>query len=760
MWASTATVSRATAALLLSAAAFIPSVAADEPLLRSSSLNTCQENSGFTARLFNFVFYPNNGSVTANIVAVSSITGNVVFDVAIAAYGYQIIRETINPCDANSELAGLCPMRAGNLQLPFNFQLSKSDTSQIPGIAYTFPDLDATAKIYINMTEGEDAGQSVACVEANISNGKTVDMAGVKWALAAVAFLTLLASAVIAFLGHANAASHVASEAVSLFGYFQAQAMLGLTGISLPPVVRSWTQDFQWSMGVIKLGFMQDIFTWYQRSTGGYPATLFDTLTTISVEVEKRDLGPVTVADAGARLFSRALATTPKALTAAGAAIAKRGNIQTGSGSYVVFGIQRVAFTSGIESTNLFMTCVTFFCVFAIFAAICVLLFRLVCRFFKPRDAIVEFQNGWKTILKGVLYRVCLLGFPLICVFCLWELTQRDSAAEVVLAIFFFFGILTLLAYAAFRIISIARRSISLHRNPAYILFSDPHTLNKWGFLYVPYRASGYYFFIAVLAHVLLKSFFIGLSQFNGTVQAVALVLIEAGALIAASVLRPWMDKSTNSFNIAIYAINFINAVFLLIFTDVFGQPQLMTGIVGVVLWILNNVFVLVLLLMLIITTIIIFFQKNPDNRYQYMLDDRTSFIKSATNLGTSSELDALAATARGGKTGGLDLIDDDDDYGSLDARGRYIHEKPSMSSASASYRDRHSSPAPPFAPQDIDEGGPMEEHRKYQLSSSPMPDSGSYSERSIVSANGSRTQHHRAENNARSVSSPARCSG
>ncbi|OIW22822.1 TRP-domain-containing protein [Coniochaeta ligniaria NRRL 30616] len=734
--------SRTIAAVVLSAAAFIPSVIADEPRLYSSSLNTCQDNSGFTARLFNFVFTPNNGTVSANIVAVSSITGKVVFDVAISAYGYEFLRRTIDPCDSDSDLAGLCPMRAGNLVLPFNIQVDKSATSQIPGIAYTFPDLDATARVYINMTEGDDAGQSAACVEANISNGKTVNLAGVKWATAAVAILALLSSALVSGLGHTNAASHIAAGAVSLFGYFQAQAMLGLTGIRLPPVARAWTQDFQWSMGIIKLDFMQSIFTWYQRATGGSPSTLFDTLTTTSVQVEKRDLSQVQVVPVAGNLFSRAAAMAPKALTPAGATIAKRGNIQTGSGSYVVYGIQRVAFASGIESTNLFMTGLTFFCVFVIFSALLVLLFRLCCGFMAKRDAFLEFRNGWRTVLKGILYRVCLIGFPIVAILCLWELTQRDSAAEVVLAIFFFFGTLALLGYAAFKIISIARRSISLHRNPAYILFSDPQTLNKWGFLYVPYRASGYYFFAPVLGHVLIKCMFIALAQDKGTLQAIALILIEAAALIAASVLRPWMDKSTNSFNIAIYAINFINAVFLLIFTNVFDQPPLVTGVIGVVLWILNNVFALVLLLMLIITTIIIFFQKNPDNRYQYMLDDRTSFIKSQTNLGTNPELDALAVTARGAK-GPMDLLDDED-YDSSDARGRHVYEKPSMSSASASYRDRHSSPAP-FG-QDPAES---EDHRKYQVS--PMRDSGSYSDPSLYSANGSRVQPNRTENNTSS---------
>lgn len=160
-----------------------------------------------------------------------------------------------------------------------------------------------------------------------------------------------------------------------------------------------------------------------------------------------------------------------------------------------------------------------------------------------------------------------------MCVLCLWELTVRDSAAEVVLALFFFFSMTVALAWAAFKVFRIAKRSVNMHKNPAVILYSDPLALNKWGFLYVQFRATAYYFITPVLIYILLKSFFIAFSQKNGTLQAVGLLIIEAVFLIGISILRPWMDKRTNGFNIAIGAINFLNAIFLLFFTSVFNQP-------------------------------------------------------------------------------------------------------------------------------------------------------------------------------------------
>lgn len=67
----------------------------------------------------------------------------------------------------------------------------------------------------------------------------------------------------------------------------------------------------------------------------------------------------------------------------------------------------------------------------------------------------------------------------------------------------------------------------------------------------------------------------------------------------------------------------------------------------GVLFFVINCVFAIVILLMVIWSSVWALVSKNPDTRYQPMRDDRGSFIKSQTNLGTT-ELDALGATARG----------------------------------------------------------------------------------------------------------------
>lgn len=143
----------------------------------------------------------------------------------------------------------------------------------------------------------------------------------------------------------------------------------------------------------------------------------------------------------------------------------------------------------------------------------------------------------------------------------------------MVLALFFFISMTVALLWASLKVFRIAKRSVAMHKNPAYILYSDPSALNKWGFLYVQFRATAYYFIIPMLGYILVKSLFIAFGQNSGTAQAIGLLIVEAGFLIAVSILRPWMDKKTNAFNISIAAINFLNTIFLLVFTAVFNQP-------------------------------------------------------------------------------------------------------------------------------------------------------------------------------------------
>jgi len=353
---------------------------------------------------------------------------------------------------------------------------------------------------------------------------------------------------------------------MSLFGFFQAQAFIGMCAAPMPPIVSAWTQNFQWTMGIIRVGFLQKMATWYQRATGGTPTTHLSQLSYVSIQVQKKLKFKRSV-DFASRAVQRLAARSNAAST------------ETQNGDRVVLlGIERVGFKAHMETTNIFFTGYTFLVIFVLFVIIGVLLFKYVCEGLTKAgrmkgDKFIDFRNGWQIVLKGILFRVVLIGFPQMMVLSFWELTQRDSAGLVVLAILTMLTMMAVLAWASSKVVRIAQRSITMHKNPAYILYSDPAALNKWGFLYVQFKAAAYWFIIPWLGYLLLKAMFVGLAQGSPKVQAIALLLIELALLVGVSILRPWMDKKTNGFNIAIAAINFLSAFFLVMFTEIFGQP-------------------------------------------------------------------------------------------------------------------------------------------------------------------------------------------
>lgn len=322
-------------------------------------------------------------------------------------------------------------------------------------IAYQVPDLDGLARIIVNST---DTHQMVACVEAPLTNTKTVDQHGVGWATAIIAGMGLIASAVTSGLGHSNTAAHVAANAVSLFMYFQSQAMVGMTAVKLPPIVSAWTQNFDWTMGIIEIGFMQKIFHWYIQATGGTPSNLFARLSVVSVQITKRSLD--TASAELPYLMSRAamygfapldpaslLADDDAAAAASGLRLRRsepgllyprsnNDNSATAQAEVVrVSGIKRVAFKANIEATNFFMTGIAFFVAFLVLTGLAVCAFKwgseLAIRMKWIRGTkFQDFRNGWLIVLKGIMYRlVWILISSLIYLFA-HSLVRRCSLAS------------------------------------------------------------------------------------------------------------------------------------------------------------------------------------------------------------------------------------------------------------------------------------------------------------------------------------------
>ncbi|CUM64454.1 uncharacterized protein PRCAT00002058001 [Priceomyces carsonii] len=661
----------------------------------STSLLTCMENSQFTASQFDVIFYPGNSSVTYDISAISNINAKVSADIQLIAYGINAITKKFDFCSMNYQ--PVCPLTTGHLDLSSDYKLEKSITKQIPSIAYTIPDLDARVRVVIY----DDDGTQLACVEAVLSNGKTVQTKYASWPIAAISGLGLITSGIVSVIGHSNTAAHIASNSMSLFIYFQSLAITSMMAVAfVPPIAAAWAQNFQWSLGIVKVGFVQNIANWYVQSTGG---TATDVLKSeyLSISVQKKMKRSMEFLNTIENLYQRQKRNAHLTLF-------KRASIDLDSDDFgysdkldlkiyttneknsdlsskilVLRGMQRVAYLAGIEITTLFMTSIIFLLFFAFVMVVCLTLFKALVEILIRSNVMNEgkfneYRQQWPQIIKGALYRLMMVAFPQLTVMCVWELCSRDSTGTVVVAVFLLVISIVLLCQAAIRVVLIGRRSVRQFKNPAYLLFGDSTFLNKFGFIYVQFRADRYFFICFSIFYIFLKSLFVAVLQDHGKVQSVIVFAIELIFCVIVCWIRPFMDKRTNAFNITISIINTINALFFMFFSYVFKQPHIVGSVMAIVYFILNAVFALFLLLFTIITCVLALIYKNPDTRYQPMKDDRVSFLPRFDNPkkgpndpdgAEEMELMALGATAmRGHENGGKPPVIYDDDSSFYDA--------------------------------------------------------------------------------------------
>ncbi|KAM9886712.1 hypothetical protein OXX79_014026, partial [Metschnikowia pulcherrima] len=115
--------------------------------LSATSLVTCMEKSQISPSYFDVTFDPDDRSLKYSLDLVTEISANVTAHVQIYAYGFVIINKYIDMCDLGWKQ--FCPIYPGTMQIESIEYISESYVKQIPGIAYSVPDIDAVVKVSV-----------------------------------------------------------------------------------------------------------------------------------------------------------------------------------------------------------------------------------------------------------------------------------------------------------------------------------------------------------------------------------------------------------------------------------------------------------------------------------------------------------------------------------------------------------------------------------------------------------------------------------
>lgn len=608
--------------------------------LYAKALVPCDNTNSISAKTFKVTFNPLTKQLNYNLDLDTSINGYINATIDVYAYGFKIISKTIDLCSMSFKQ--FCPLYSGEVIVDSTETIDASYVKEIPGVAYTVPDIDGYVRVNIQYANGTNAG----CMAAYFENGKTVAHTGVKWATAVIAGLGLIVAAILSTFGNSNAASHISVNALSLFTYFQSVVLISMTHVqSVPPIASAWATNLSWSMGLIRVEFMQKIFRWYIQSTGGSPTLYLNKYFAKAVLIQKRFYD---VLETGRPLFKRAAALV----------------VNSSTNLIVLRGIDRIGYYSNIEPTSIVVTGFTFFVLFGYLLVIVLFCAKFLIQFLikfgilKNSSAHYFAQQSYFHIIKGALLRYISIGFIQITVFSLWEFTRNDSPAVIVLSILFLILAVGLIAWTIWNVWRVGHHSVATYKNPAALLYGDQHVLDKYGFAYTMFNANFYWFTLVFFGYNFIKAVFIGLCQSSGKTQVLVIWILDMiymGLLIH---FQPFLDKQTNILNILIATVVTLNSFFFVFFSNLFQQPSAVSSIMGWIFFVLNAAFSLILLLIIIVYIVMAVVSKVPDARFRKANDDRTSFQRNSAVLLDEKSMDgALGSIPISNQNGSLSSL-------------------------------------------------------------------------------------------------------
>ncbi|PYH40259.1 transient receptor potential ion channel family protein [Aspergillus saccharolyticus JOP 1030-1] len=598
--------SRSSSGLLLITSFFRVILAGES--ISTSALVNCGVNTAISVTYFD-ARLTRSGTLDIAFTGYLDISGNVTADVVLLVYGYQILNDTISLCDLG--LASLCPLASGAINIPQASLNLSSIMSLIPDIGYTVPDLDSTILVYIY---SDSAQKSIACLSADLSNEHTVNQVAVSWVLAVMTGLGLVGSAIAIIGGRLHSAPHLSIASLTLLEFMQLQATFGLCSVRLPPIAQSWTQMFQWTIGIVRTRFVQSFCRWYLRATGGTPSTVVEDSKSISVIVKKRG-------------FSNDVLSSGRSL------LRRTGSDVSKNNENTVQGISRIAYRAGIESTNVFMTAYFSFMFVAFILLVGLAAARLGHAILRRSN-----KNNLPRWLESAPMRLlnssrdlCLIfltiALPSITLFTFWELTQVDSAGILVLAITWGVGIIVCLGWVAVRTIFYVQSGRKSGLTAAYTLSLGLIDAKNVRLIHMFYTADRYYFFAIQQLYIFVGGLTIAVSQSAPVAQSIILVVINAVMMGLVIWARPCRERSMNCRAIAVAIIQFLNSICILIFSGIFKGSPMAASVVGVIFCLYNAIYMLVLVVCLLISWFNAIRSKEPKTQYQSVGDIRESFL-------------------------------------------------------------------------------------------------------------------------------------
>ncbi|KAI9640949.1 hypothetical protein NHQ30_010791 [Ciborinia camelliae] len=405
-------------------------------------------------------------------------------------------------------------------------------SSMIPAIAFSVPDISAIATIEL---KNLDTGVEAACVQADVTNGKTTAQSAVSYAAAAVAGAAAVVGGLSALgaaaggAGGAGGASTAAATSPSFMEcmtWFQGMAMNGMLSVKYPPVYRQFTKNFGFSTGIVPWTAMQQGIDSFRAATGGKLAT--DSVTYLRNATLVFADGSTERPDKRSLFSDGALYTRDELVTTVNGT--SSGTNITAEIEEKVAGIKAYVEELSVPQANTFMTVLLIVACVLAAIVVAVLAFKVILETWALFRSFPESLTGfrkhyWQTMARLTVQLILAL-YGVWVLYCIFQFTNGDSWAAKLLAavtLTIFTGVLVFFAYK----ISTAAKKLMERDGDVSGLYEKKDNWLKYSMFYENYKKDFWWLFVPAIIYMFAKGCVLAAADGHGLTQTVAQLIIE-----------------------------------------------------------------------------------------------------------------------------------------------------------------------------------------------------------------------------------------
>ncbi|CAI6053694.1 unnamed protein product [Clonostachys chloroleuca] len=552
-------------------------------IIETSGFKMCSDESYIKVQKAYISYNHDKGSISFDVSGSSSGSRYVSAELEVVAYGRNIYNNEFDPCSEANFIEQLCPLPEQEFIAHGSQAVPEEGKSQVPDIAFQIPDISATGTLKLKDNSTEEV---VACIQLEVTNGKTTKLPAVSYVAAGVIGASVLASGASAITSavYGPGSGPITPGLTEMVGWFQGMAMNGMLSVDYPPVYQSFSQNFGFSAGLVAWEPVQRAIDDFRAKTGG-------NLTGDSVPYLKNTTG--------GGLFQTKRAFEQFELLA----IRDLELRSEDTVSQTVSGIKAFAEKLRVPGSDIFMTILLIVAIIIAGIVFFMVLFKglleLWAKFGSFPQSLAGFRKHYWGSIGRVITMLILMLYGIWVLYCVFQFTRGDSWAATTLAAVTLAIFTSVLAFFSWRIWR-AVRIMKERDGHTGALYDDKETWTKYSIFYDSYKRDYWWVFVPFILYMAIKGIVIAAGDGAGKSQTIAILIVEAIMLGLLLWSRPFEEKSHNILNIVIQVVRVLSVVCVLVFVREFGISQDTKTVTGVALIAVQSTLTGVLALLLV----------------------------------------------------------------------------------------------------------------------------------------------------------------